>query len=112
LGGSVPNWEEEQELFAEIAQLKDQLQHAQENLKNAIDCGEDNTCGTVGYQCQKCLRLMFHREVSRVDDLKFLYRAVRDAKFHTGLGTTYVLSSDDAHSILSALRIISQKEED
>lgn len=34
-------------------------------IERERDCGDGNVCGTVGEQCQKCLRAMFHREVAR-----------------------------------------------
>lgn len=43
---------------AELASLRDRL-------RLAIDCGDGNVCGTVGSQCQKCLRVMFHRVAER-----------------------------------------------
>ncbi len=43
-------------------------------LDRAKDCG--SACGTVGHQCQACLRKMFHREVSRKESVEArLYEA-------------------------------------
>ena len=34
-------------------------------VRELVDCGA--ACGTVGEQCQACLRRMFHREVERAE---------------------------------------------
>jgi hypothetical protein len=39
-------------------------------VRRLRDCGPDSACGTVGEQCQKCLRAMFHREAEECARLR------------------------------------------
>lgn len=43
--------------------FQDLLEESHAETKKQIDCG--SACGTVGQQCQACLRRMFHNEVLR-----------------------------------------------
>jgi len=53
-----------------LVAAEERLAEVERERDSAIDCGPDNVCGTVGHQCQKCLRMMFHREVAHVDSLR------------------------------------------
>lgn len=53
----------------QLAESANEVSRLRGALAKAIDCGPDSVCGTVGEQCQKCLRWMFHREVDRNNHL-------------------------------------------
>jgi hypothetical protein len=57
----------------EIQAEVERLRAARDALR---DCGEGSVCGTVGEQCQKCLRMMFHRACFDLDRVT----AERDAR--------------------------------
>jgi len=49
----------------DMAALSAKLASAEARAEAAVDCG--SVCGTVGQQCQACLRKMFYREVEARD---------------------------------------------